>query len=146
MTDRRLKIRELMEGMHSLRRGMHFGKLHSGKKPHITPSQWGVVMLISHKESTVKEVALSLGITSSAATQLIDGLVESGYVIRRENMEDRRRVTLALSPKTKKKIEKMREKGIERFLKFFDALDDKEFDTYMRLNKKIIQKHANSSK
>jgi DNA-binding MarR family transcriptional regulator len=140
--DRKQQVRELMEGMHSLRRGMHFGKHFSGKKPHITPSQWGVVMLISHKETTVKDVAQGLGITSSAATQLVDGLVESKYVVRKTDADDRRRVTLTLSEKTKKKVEAMREKGVERFLQFFKPLNDAEFNTYMRLKKKIITHSA----
>jgi len=131
-----------MEGFHALRRGMSMRTHLSGKAPHITPSQWGVVVMISRKAASVKDVALSLGITSSAATQLVDGLVKSGYVVRKTHQEDRRRVTLALSPKTKKKVEQMREKGVEHFLQFFKALNDSEFETYMRLNKKIIEKSS----
>jgi DNA-binding MarR family transcriptional regulator len=39
------------------------------RAPRITPSQWGVLMMLEGRsESTVKDVAKALGITSSAAT------------------------------------------------------------------------------
>jgi DNA-binding MarR family transcriptional regulator len=138
MTNRKQKVKELMESFHALKRSMAFRHGGSANMPRITPSQWGALMFIGGgDESTVKDVAKALGITSSAATQLIDGLVASGYVARQEHTEDRRRVTLALSKKTKTQIEKMKEQSIKQFLKFFEALNDTEFDQYIALNKKI---------
>jgi DNA-binding MarR family transcriptional regulator len=138
MATRRQKIEELMGEMQSLRRSMAFRPLGLRKTPRITPSQWGVIRILGQKDgTTVKDVAHSLRISSSAATQLIDGLVDSGYVAREEHAEDRRRVTLTLSAKSRNQIEKMRKQGVEQFLKFFKALNDKEFDQYIRLSKKI---------
>src|SRR5438874_1213861 len=105
MTDRQQKVKELMESFQTLRRSMAFRPSGSGKMPRITPSQWGALMMIGqHTEGTVTDVAKALGISRSAATQLIDGLVASGYVIRKENKSDRRTVSLTLSPKSKKHI------------------------------------------
>lgn len=141
MENRKNKIKELLENLGSLRRHMTFCSTDSGKMPRITPSQLEVLMFVEqYGESTVKDVAKALGITSSAATQLIDGLVTSGYVIRGEHTEDRRKVILMLSNKTKKQVEKMKNQGIQQFLKFFKVLNDKEFDQYILLNKKIVEK------
>jgi DNA-binding MarR family transcriptional regulator len=141
MIHREQKVKELMESFHSLRRSMAFKPTRATKMPRITPSQWGVLMLIGRpEESTVKDVAKALRISSSAATQLIDGLVVSGYVVREEHAEDRRRVMLTLSSKTKSQFEKMKKQSVERFLKFFEALNDKEFDQYIALNKKIVER------
>jgi DNA-binding MarR family transcriptional regulator len=140
MNDRKQKIEELLTGLRSLRRPMAFKMSGSLKMPRITPSQWGVLMLIEQqKESTVKDVAKSLAITSSAATQLVDGLVKSGYLVRETHPEDRRTVTLTLSKKSRNQVEKMKKQALEKFLKIFQVLSDKEFDQYFALNKKIVE-------
>lgn len=108
--------------------------------PRITPSQWGALMFIEHGgESTVKDVAKALGITSSAATQLIDGLVASGYVERREDSKDRRKVTLTLSKTTRSHVVKMKKQVMKGLLKTFEILDDREFNQYLALNQKLVQ-------
>lgn len=89
-------------------------------------------------ESTVKDVAGALGITSSAATQLIDGLVASGYVTRREDPRDRRRVTLQLSRVIKNHVTKMKDQVTSGLLKIFNVLSDREFNQYLVLNKKLV--------
>ena len=140
MTNRKQKVKEFIESMQSLKRSMAFHTAGTTRLPRITPSQWGVLMMIEGcgGVSTVKDVAKALGVTSSAATQLIDGLVASGYVLRQENAEDRRRMTLTLSSKTKKQVEKMKGEGINHFLKLFEILNDKEFDQFISLNRKIV--------
>lgn len=141
MTNRKQKIEELMENFQSLRRTMVFQATPSMKIPRITPSQWGVLMFIEQRvESTVKDVARALGITSSAATQLIDGLVVSGYVTRGTQAKDRRVVILTLSKTTKVQVDKMKKEGLQKILKFFEVLSDKEFNQYVVLNKKIVER------
>jgi DNA-binding MarR family transcriptional regulator len=143
MTDREQKVKALMESFHSLRRSMALKPTQATKMPRITPSQLGVLMLIEeHGASTVKDIAEALTISSSAATQLVDGLVENAYVTRKEHPEDRRSVTLTLSKKTKSQIAKMKAYGIKRFLELFEALNDAEFDQYISLNKKIAERLA----
>lgn len=128
-----------MESIHSLKRHMIFQSAGSRKTPRITPSQWGALMAIEqHGSSTLKDMAKSLGITSSAATQLVDGLVASGYVTRGTNAEDRRALTLTLSKKTKAHITKMKKQVLQKFLNFFDVLNDTELDQFLLLNKKIV--------
>jgi MarR family transcriptional regulator, organic hydroperoxide resistance regulator len=141
MTNRKQKIEELMENFQALKRTMVFHTVHSIKVPRITPSQWGVLMLVEqHIGITVKDVAKMLSITSSATTQLIDGLVANGYIMRKTSVKDRRTVILTLSNKTKTQVEKMKKEGLQKFLKLFEGLNDKEFNQYILLNKKIVEK------
>ena len=106
MTDRKQKIEELLTDLRSLRRSTAFGSAGSAKGPRITPAQWGVIMHIEQDgKSTVKNISRTLKITSSAATQLVDGLVRSGYLARNTSPEDRRIVALTLSKKSKNRIE-----------------------------------------
>ena len=75
--------------------------------------------------------------SSSAATQLVDVLVQAGLVIRQEDPKDRRLVQLELSPKGKKHIKATKEKRIAEMAGLFDALTDRELEEYVRLQKKI---------
>lgn len=139
MTTREKRVQELMDTMRSLKRCWAFHAEPAAKLPRITPAQWGVLMLLEEQGSaTVKEVAQALGITSSAATQLVDGLVTSRYVVRESDARDRRAVQLVLSKKTKAQVEAMKGQMMQKFLKLFAILSDKEFDQYVFLNKKIV--------
>lgn len=139
MATREQKIKELLEDFHSLKRQATLRFAKGAVLPRVTPSQWGALLLIEqHGDSSVKAVAEALCVTSSAATQLVEGLVASGYVARRVNPKDRRTVSLALSKKAKTQVEKMKKQAVQKFLKLFEALDDKEFNQYLVLNKKIV--------
>ncbi len=138
---RREKVRKMLESFSSLRRITAFRPIETTNMPAITPSQWGALMTIERRgESTVKDVARALGITSSAATQLVDGLVESGYVVKKVNAEDRRVISLTLSSKTKVQVEAMKKQALQKFLKFFEVLNHTEFNQYIMLNKKIVER------
>lgn len=129
-----------MDEFQSIKRRMSLCPVGDMRMPRITPSQWGALMAIADgKESTIKDVSMVLGVTSSAATQLVDGLVESGYVIRKEDPKDRRRVTLVLSRTTRDHVTKMKNQVMKKFLETFKVLDDKEFTQYLVLSKKLIE-------
>ncbi len=144
MLNRKQKIEELMEGLQSFRRTMIFHGIPSAKMPRVTPSQWIVLHFVAQRgENSIKDVAHALNITSSAATQLVDGLVRSGYMIREIDSKDRRLVMLTLSKKTKNQVERMKKEALQKFLNIFKVLNNKEFDQYYALNKKIVQRLLN---
>src|SRR5258706_10223100 len=125
MTNRKEQVKELMENFQALRRTTMFHSPRALNRPRITPSQWGALMCIKREgKSTVKDVAKTLGITSSAGTQLVDGLVKSNYVAREISATDRRKVVLTLSKKTEAWVNKKREERMQKFLKFFEVLND----------------------
>ncbi len=140
MTSRKQKVEELLADFRSLRSAVALRTVGSTQKPRITPSQWGALMSIErHEGSTIKGVAETLGITSSAATQLVDGLVASGYLMRKPHAKDRRSVTLILSKKSRSQIDQMKRRVLQKFLKVFKVLSDAEFNQYLALNKKIVR-------
>jgi len=140
MKDRKQKVEELLTGFRALRRGTTFGSDGSAKGPRITPAQWGVLMHVEqYGKSTVKDISLTFKVSSSASTQLVDGLVRSGYLARKVSPEDRRIVTLTLSEKSKSQIEQMKKQVLQKFLTIFKVLNDKEFDQYLALTQKLVQ-------
>lgn len=143
MNDRLHKLEELMESFQSFKKP-HVFSGSSLKMPRITPSQWMALRIISQRGTcTVKNISKSLDMTGSAATQLVNGLVRSSYVIRKTNKIDRREVILTLSEKSSKNIKRMKEHMLRRMLDIFKVLNDQEFEQLYRLNKKISDSLVN---
>lgn len=112
----------------------------------VTPSQWAVLeALLKLTTAGVKEIATVLGITSSAATQLIGGLVEKGYLIRQDNVDDRRAQVVQLAPEHRHCLAGLKIKMMNRFTILFDGLTDKELAHYAALNQKIADSISNAA-
>lgn len=144
MSHRAQDIKTIIDGVHVIKRKLiacNLGKPCASKQgiALITPSQWAVLHVIMERDNPgVKEVADRLGITSSAATQLVEGLVEKGYVIRENDQMDRRAFVLRVSTTQKRKIELIKAETMKRFTQMFAALTDDEVALYAALNKKIV--------
>jgi len=131
-------IEEILHSFHSIRNIIKTRALRLDHQNHITHSQWFVLTMIGHfKTRSIKDIAEAMEMSSSAATQLVDGPVKSGYVTRREDPKDRRLVQLELSPKGKHHISNTKKKRINEMIDIFDALTNKELEEFARLHKKI---------
>lgn len=137
MNDRLQKLEEMMKSLHAFKKPIAF-KGDSAKMPRITPSQWTVLRSIDKRGTcTVKDISQDLNMTSSAVTQLIDGLVRSRYVLRKIQENDRRKVALTLSAKSTQNIERMKKHMLRHMLNAFSVLNDREFEQLFKLNKKV---------
>jgi len=138
MNKRKQLVEGILHSFHAIHHEIKARAAHLGHQNGIIHSQWFVLKIIEHyKNRSIRDIAETLGISSSAATQLVDGLVRSGYVTRQEDPKDRRSVRLGLSPKGKKHITATNEKRITEMAGLFDALTDSELEEYLRLQKKI---------
>lgn len=109
----------------------------------ITPSQWMALYAIREHPSGIKEIAEALGVTSSAATQLVDGLARKGLVVRAGVVGDRRALTVKIAKKHEKQMRDTMEMGMEHFKAMFEILSDRELAQYAALNKKIADSDFN---
>lgn len=135
---REKQIEKLLEDIQALKRRLLFGKTCQLSDGPITPSQWLVLRHLRQSEgTTLKKIAQELGMTSSAATQLVGALVKKGYIIRKTDTSDRRALQLRLSQKSEKHITTMRTKRIKEMGDIFSKLTNREFETYCRLHAKI---------
>lgn len=138
MTSREQLLADLMQTINILRKGMFTRDAKA--RVRITPQQWLVLRIISlNVESTVKDVAAKMQMSSSAATQLVDKLVKNGYVKRTNNTGDRRTINLAIASKARTEIQKLRGQALERTTDIFKALNDKEIAQLAALHQKIAQ-------
>ena len=143
MSTRSQLIEEILHAFHSIRNITKAKAVSLGHQNHITHSQWFVLTMIAHFEKTnIKHMAEAMDMSSSAATQLVDGLVQNGYVTRQEDQNDRRLVQLELSPEGKKHITATKEKRINEMAEIFQSLTDKELEQFARLFKKITSKFS----
>lgn len=135
--DRRKDIEELLDTSQQMRR--KFSSLSKVGHGGITSSQWLVIgHIFRNEECTTNDVANALGMTGSAVTQLLNGLVAKGLVIRKRDERDRRALKLALSTTSKKKVQRLKQMRLDALLHAFKALTDEEFKHYIELNRKVI--------
>lgn len=138
MTNRKKIIEDLLQNMHAMRHKLMVGYT-TKKEMVITPSQGFVLRFVAKNSSAnIKAITQALNITSSAATQLVDGLVDKGYLVRKNNTNDRRIITLSLSLKAKNLLKKCKEQGLQKMIDIFDILTDEELTQYAVLNKKLV--------
>jgi len=137
---RKKQIEKLLESIQSLKRRIFFGACRNLKNGNIPASQWFVLQHLNKRQgTTIKELAMSLSVTSSAATQLVEALVQKGYIIRKVGTNDRRELRLMLSDKSKKHIDELRGNRIQEMQHIFDVLTDEEFESYCRLCNKVAE-------
>ncbi|MBM3701303.1 MAG: MarR family transcriptional regulator [Actinobacteria bacterium] len=108
------------------------------KEMGITHAQMIVLRIIQNNENMhLKEIATILGTSSSAATQIVNGLVKKGYLVRKRNQLDRRILKLALTDKALAQIASIKSKSFSDLYALFDALSDTELIQYRELSAKI---------
>ena len=90
----------------------------------ITPSlAHGLQFLFQHEVCSVRDIALGLAITYSAASQLTERLVRKGLVTRCDNARDRRLSEIRLTDSGRKLVEQIKLRrvvGMSRILKRMD--------------------------
>jgi len=112
-------VRQFMDiAMHHL---MH---QHSrfAKASGISMPQLGILMQLHHRGNcAVGDIGERFDITNAAASQLVDKLVQSGFIQREEDPHDRRARLLNLTGKGKELVRQ----GIEEHYRWIDQLSEK---------------------
>jgi DNA-binding MarR family transcriptional regulator len=102
---------------HSMRERSHFAKAIGLSIP-----QFGILMQLHYRGNCgISDIGDRFDITSAAASQLVDKLVQSGLIQREEDPHDRRAKLLNLTDKGKELIQQ----GIEERYRWVDQLAEK---------------------
>jgi DNA-binding MarR family transcriptional regulator len=91
----------------------------------------------SQNGASIKELAGQMKVSSSAITQMVDGLVESGYLTRQQSQEDRRQLIVKASPQAVQKMDLMKNALINSFQQKTKHLTDLELKLLLQLVQKI---------
>ncbi len=99
-----IKTSPLSQSLHAwmdtfMHRSMR-GWTHFAKSTGLSMSQFSILMQLHHKGACgVSDISERFDITNAAASQLVDKLVQAGYLERDEDPSDRRAKVLVLSSK-----------------------------------------------
>jgi len=97
------------------------GWTHFAKSTGLSMSQFSILMQLHHKGPCgLSEISERFDVTPAAASQLVDKLVQSGYLERDEDPSDRRAKLLKLSPNGAKLVNE----GINERYRWMDQLTD----------------------
>lgn len=104
----------------------------------ITPAQWGLLSLVAGgRGASVKELSTTMRVSRSAVTQLVNELVNKGYVRRTTSKSDKRAILISPTPKCDRVISDLQRSFYQQCSRLFSALSDNELRTLRRLHQKV---------
>ena len=134
--DRNALLEQLIGSMHALKH-----KVFAGMQPPagLTSTQVMAVGIVARQQGAgIKELASALDISSSAATQLVDALVDKGFLTRQVDLSDRRAINIQLSDTARHKMAEMTGFHRDRLAALFGVLSDVELAQYTAMTCKIL--------
>lgn len=136
------QVARLVHCLHKLKRSIDRADRQVDAPAGLAPVQRHIIMLL-HTDTvqTMSELAEALCVSKSAATQLLDTMVESGLVERYNDPHDRRVVRLRLTKKSRKYHKAAYNHAVQMFTQMFEALDDDELARYVDLTEKVVAGH-----
>jgi len=142
--NRNQQIEELSRNFELIKRRLSAGFHPLIGKMDITPAQAQVLFMVKHHENCgLTEIANFLGVSKSAATQLVEPLVERGYLIRQPDETDRRAIKIKISVKSRLKMELAKKRIMKRVSKVFEVLGDNDLGELVKLSRKLIDNNSN---
>ena len=112
--------------------------------------QFRTLAFVYRKEGvSLSEVADHIGLTLPTMSTLVDGLVDRGLIARREDREDRRRITLTLTEAGRSRFESARGAtmvNLEQRLRQLSASDRATVAASMRMLREVFAEGDKSAK
>lgn len=101
--------------------------LQFAKEQGLSVPQIGALIVIHHRGACgVTDVGDELGVTSAAASQMLERLVQAGLVERREDPDDRRAKRIALTERGLRQVQGSMEIRQRQFAKLADRMSPRE--------------------
>ncbi|MHB8871004.1 MAG: MarR family winged helix-turn-helix transcriptional regulator [Candidatus Doudnabacteria bacterium] len=106
--------------------------------------QMVVMYFISEGGSkTIKDIAEIMNISSSAATQMIEGLVRNGFLERVVHPTDRRSVQISMSKIGRKTFDQFKIQHLRQMQNLLVSLSDAEIEVLLKIPAKILKQLEN---
>jgi DNA-binding MarR family transcriptional regulator len=96
-----------------------------------------IITLFEQEPCRLTELSRQLGISAPTTTGIVDRLELGGYARRLADKEDRRAVSVVLTPKGRRIAKTFRATVQERWHELLSSLSDEDQENYLRLLKKI---------
>jgi DNA-binding MarR family transcriptional regulator len=144
--DRKILLKEYANSFYAYSRLIEGDVLYPKKQKSVPSSQLALMyLLLGNSTMSTQEIAGQLNTTSSAVTQLVDSLEQSGLVLRTTGDQDRRRVDIGLSGDGVREAMSCQEALISRLDKFFESVSDEALVEVIELQHNIIYTNKEKS-
>jgi DNA-binding MarR family transcriptional regulator len=105
----------------------------------VAPSQLQLLHLIKQQQPvSLKVLAADMRLTPGAITQLVESLVQAGYITRTEGVEDRRITVVELTTAGAEVCTQLERKKKSLLSQVLVDLDDSELELYLRVQRKML--------
>ena len=114
--------------------------IHFAKESGLSMTQIGAMFRIRHGSSGVSDIGDDLGVTSAAASQMLERMVQQGLIVRSEDPNDRRVKHLVLTDKGQTTLHEgiqARQKWIEELA---ELLTDEEKESALGVLQILVEK------
>ena len=128
------QIQRFFESMANLQRLIDGKGLNYLQKLKLSRPQAVLMFFISHKpDCGIKDIAEVMNFSSSAATQMVEGLVAQGLLSREMHPKDRRSVIIKLSRKGQQRFNQFKKIHFQYMQKLLSGLSDQEMNVLINL-------------
>lgn len=143
---RHAQIERIFHNFHAIRRAYSGGSRFSSRHYGMSFMQASVLMMLMHEhDQTIGQLAMNLGISKSAMSQLLEGLIERGFVERQVSLDDRRVAYAKLTEKGVEHLKQVRREGMREMMQLFDRLDEDEITHIERITEKLAHETMGSA-
>lgn len=104
----------------------------------LTPEQFMLIDLLWNQgEMSQQELADQLQKDKNSVTKLVDAIEKKGFVVRKQNIKDRRSNTLVLTEKAEILKPEAKQKGISVLDNMLDGIDESELKAFLSTLRKL---------
>jgi DNA-binding MarR family transcriptional regulator len=105
-----------------------------------TRGEIGILVYLHFNSDSVTsgDLSESLSVSTGRVATALKGLEKKGFIIRRTDLSDKRRVNVLITEAGRKLVRDKHQLGIEKMVKALQKLDEEEAIEFVRLVKKII--------
>jgi DNA-binding MarR family transcriptional regulator len=113
----------------------------------ITLPQARVLLILMDREScSMQQIARAIGLRASTITNMVDRLVRMGLVERRRSANDRRVVTVSLTAKGRRVLERIRREKHRTAMEMYEHLSPRERRQYPEIMEKLVEQMTDRSR
>lgn len=104
----------------------------------LTPEQFMLIDLLwNHGEMSQQQLADQMQKDKNSVTKLVDAIERKGFVVRQQNLNDRRSNTLVLTEKANQLKPGAKQKGISILDQILEGIEEEELRTFLTTLRKL---------
>ena len=104
----------------------------------LTPEQFMLIDLLwNHGEMSQQQLADQMQNDKNSVTKLVDAIERKGFVVRQQNLNDRRSNTLVLTEKANQLKPGAKQKGISILDQILEGIDEEELRAFLTTLRKL---------